>query len=208
MNISDKDVYEYMINFADDKTILNMLSVNRKFRDEEFFERIMKRRYPLLIEFRKDGESWKHLFIRMVHILATLQEKYQLPYIPTKGCSPERLLKSKDIYRDATICAAVGDHVDILKYLIEKKKIKISDIRLVTTAARYGSLKVMKYLLEFHPTSYLDKKFAVRNAINYSNLVSLKFLHIKIGYVFDSEDLQYAKQFGSPEVYDYIKHFV
>ena len=76
MNIADKDVYEYMLNFADDKTIINMLSVNKHFNDEKFFEKVMKRRYPLLIEFRKEKESWKHLFIRMVHILALLYEKY------------------------------------------------------------------------------------------------------------------------------------
>ena len=206
MNIADKDVYEYMINFADDKTILNMLSVNRKFRDEEFFERIMIRRYPLLIEFRKEGETWKHLFIRMVHILATLQETYQLPYIATKGCNPERLLKSKDIYKDAAACAAAGDHVEILKYLIEKKGVKIFDSTELTKAAKHGSFKVMDYLLKFHRHP-LDLEYAVGSAIFWSNLPSLKFLQKK-GHILTSVDLEYAEQVSNQEVIDYIKQFV
>ena len=31
------DVYGYLTNFADDKDILNMLSVNKKFNDDVFF---------------------------------------------------------------------------------------------------------------------------------------------------------------------------
>lgn len=57
----NKDVYEYMTNFADDKTVLSMFSVNKKFREEEYFSRVMSKRYPLLIKFRKDGETMKDL---------------------------------------------------------------------------------------------------------------------------------------------------
>ena len=53
MNISDPNIYEYITNFADDRTIISMLSVNKKFRDENLFKRIIQRRYPLLIEFKQ-----------------------------------------------------------------------------------------------------------------------------------------------------------
>ena len=46
------DVYEYLANFADDRTILNMLSVNKKFNDEKFFKRVIQRKYPLLLRNR------------------------------------------------------------------------------------------------------------------------------------------------------------
>jgi len=52
MNIP-KDVYEYLTNFGDDKTIVNMLSVNKTFRNEEFFKRVLERKYPMLISFKK-----------------------------------------------------------------------------------------------------------------------------------------------------------
>ena len=48
----DKDTYEYLTNFADDRTILNMLAVNRKFNDDDFFRRVLQRKYPTLLEFK------------------------------------------------------------------------------------------------------------------------------------------------------------
>ena len=42
MNIADPNIYEYIANFADDRTILSMLSVNKKFRDENLFKRIIQ----------------------------------------------------------------------------------------------------------------------------------------------------------------------
>lgn len=35
-----KDTYLYLTNFADDRTILNILSVNKKFNDPIFFQQI------------------------------------------------------------------------------------------------------------------------------------------------------------------------
>ena len=57
MNLT-KDIYEYILNFVDHKDVLNMLSVNKKFRSEEFFERIMRNRYTFIIRF-KEEENWK-----------------------------------------------------------------------------------------------------------------------------------------------------
>ena len=41
--ILTKDTYEYLINFVDDKDVVNMLSTNKKFRHEDVFQRIMKK---------------------------------------------------------------------------------------------------------------------------------------------------------------------
>ena len=64
MDISDKNLYEYIVNFADDRTVLNMLSVNKQFHNQEFFKRILETRYPLLLEFKMD--------MKFPHILTIL----------------------------------------------------------------------------------------------------------------------------------------
>jgi hypothetical protein len=46
-----KDVYLYIAEKADDKTTLNMLCVNKYFYN--YFEQVMKNKYPVLIQFRK-----------------------------------------------------------------------------------------------------------------------------------------------------------
>ncbi len=88
MNLT-KDMYEYLLNFANDREVLNMLSVNKKFRDEQFFKRIMKRRYPLIIRFKNEKESWKDFFILTIYYLSKLKEIYSLPYIPTLDFDPK-----------------------------------------------------------------------------------------------------------------------
>ena len=84
-----KDVYEYLTNFADDRTILSMLSVNKQFNEEQFFIRVFDRKYPLLKEFRNKNESWRRFFVRMTYYIAKLQERFGIPYIPTEGYNPQ-----------------------------------------------------------------------------------------------------------------------
>ena len=77
-----KDIYLYLSDFADDRTILNMLSVNKEFYTEHYFERLLQRRYPLLIKYKTNEETWKRFYIRVIHNLSLLQEKFDFPYIP------------------------------------------------------------------------------------------------------------------------------
>ena len=118
-----KDVYEYLTNFADDKTILNMLSVNKKFNDEQFFRRVLERKYPLLIKFKKEEESYKALFIRMVYALSKLKEDFDIPYIPHRDYNPFLFYMGnktdEGIYNYAMTYAARTD-LDLVKFLITK----------------------------------------------------------------------------------------
>tara|TARA_R110001599_G_scaffold74040_2_gene204374 strand:+ start:435 stop:749 length:315 start_codon:yes stop_codon:yes gene_type:complete len=97
----NKDTYEYLTNFADDRTILNMLSVNKKFNDDVFFKRVLFRKYPLLLKFKTE-ESYKNLFLRMTYYIAKLEEEFEIPYIPLEEYNPQMFYKcnknSKYIY--------------------------------------------------------------------------------------------------------------
>ena len=143
-----KDVYEYLTNFADDRDILNMLSVNRQFNfDDEIFRRVMQRKYPLLIRYRNENETWKSLFIRMVYYLSELKEKYGIPYIPTDGCDPKKILKNNDrIYEEALFCAAAGGHLDLVKLFIEKGARNFSFASYM--AGKYGKKNIIDYLFQ------------------------------------------------------------
>ena len=152
MEIGNKDVYEYISNFTDDKTTINMIRANPKiFDNEKFYEKVMRKRYPLLIDFRKENETWKALYLRMVYTLAKLEEKYQIPYIPTKGCNPERLLATykEKIYSEALICAAAGGNIPLINYFLMKKgNVSWSDLsRAVEAAGRFSDLDTVKHLI-------------------------------------------------------------
>jgi Ankyrin repeats (3 copies) len=152
MNIS-KDIYEYLLNFVDDKTILNMLSVNKKFHDDIFFQRVIERKYPLLIEF-KNG-TWKKLFLRMGFYIAKL-EILGIPYIPTKNYDPEDFYKeckdSKYIFGWAMAYAAEGGQIEIVKLMIEKGATDFDWA--MREAAEGGRMEIVKLMIEKGATGF------------------------------------------------------
>jgi ankyrin repeat protein len=123
MNIS-LDIYGYLLQFVNDETILNMLSVNKKFSNDTYFEKIMKEKYPLLIKFRKNEESWKCLFLQMTRSISKLEEKYNIPYIPAVEYNPHRFLKkydrkdSNEIYSGAIKWAGETGDLNLINKLI------------------------------------------------------------------------------------------
>ena len=145
-----KDVYLYLVEFADDKTILNMLSVNRKFNDPRFFERIMKRRYPLLVPLKDESESWRKFYLDMIYYIAKLNEEYGIPYIPTKDYNPKTFYtlyeydSKKTRLNEALATAARGGHLNLVKYL---QGLGANDINYAFINAAYGGhLELFKYL--------------------------------------------------------------
>tara|TARA_R110001599_G_scaffold322739_1_gene534055 strand:- start:1159 stop:1965 length:807 start_codon:yes stop_codon:yes gene_type:complete len=147
-----KDIYEYLTNFADDRTILNMLSVNKKFNDKEFFKRVFLRKYPLLLEFQKKNETLKGLFVRMTYYIAKLEEKYGIPYIPTQEYDPEYFYKTKrdssnkHVKRKAARWAAKGGHRDIVKLLIDEGADNYNTI--MASAAKGGHRDIVQLMLD------------------------------------------------------------
>lgn len=192
-----KDIYEYLTNFADDRTILNMLSVNKKFHNDEFFHRVMLRKYPHLIEFKKD-ETWKNLYIRMVYTIYLLEENYDIPYMPIKKYNPITFYNNNfiitydknRIYNNAMMIAAknglldivkqmvakgagefkagmreaaLGGHLDVVKYFIQQYDIDI-DLRAISSAMSSaglgGHLDIVKYLADSGATDFGALLFA------------------------------------------------
>ena len=146
MNIADPNIYEYIANFADDRTILSMLSVNKKFRNENLFRRVVERKYPLLIEFKKPDETWQHFFVNMTYYIHKLEEDFGIPYIPTKGYDPRVLFNGHDKYNQGMKYAAKGGLLDLVNFFISKGA---DDWDLgMYGAAQGGSLDLVKFFID------------------------------------------------------------
>ena len=151
MEISDKNIYENIINFANDRTVLQMLRARPDFNDPEFFTRVLDRKYPYLKDLKKDNQTWRDFFIQMVYYIAKLDEQFGIPYIPTKGYNPEAFYNywkgNKNIYNEAMAWAADGGHLEIVEKMIKKGAF---DFNLAMAyAARGGQMKIVKYLKQF-----------------------------------------------------------
>ena len=89
--IVSKDIYEYLTNFTDNKSVINMLSVNKRFNSEEFYHRVLLRKYPLLLKYKQD-KSYKLFFVEMGYYIDLFQ-KDGIPYFPTKEYNPKHLFR-------------------------------------------------------------------------------------------------------------------
>ena len=146
MNLT-KDTYEYLLNFADDRDVINMLSVNRKFNDEKLFEKIMTKRYPELIKEKKKDESWKSLFLRIVYYVSLLKERHKIPYFP--GLNIVSLFTEFPRRRrthQIGIAAAREGNVEILKLMNFDPETLIFQ-QVLEEAVRKGRLNVIEFLL-------------------------------------------------------------
>jgi hypothetical protein len=92
-----KDIYLYITVFTDDKTTLNMLSVNKKFYDEKILLRVMNIKYPLLYKFT-EKKKYKKLklrvfYVKMMQYISKLFLEQDIPYISHKEFDPYELYK-------------------------------------------------------------------------------------------------------------------
>lgn len=149
MEIHDKDIYEYIVNLADDRDVINMLSVNRKFNDDSYFKKILEKRYPLLLRFKQKNETYKRFYLQMVKYMALLWEKYKIPYIPGKDFNPEYFHKSfgeRRIYTVALLEAVEIGDIKLAQYLMDKGA-KVDGFTYISIGVG-GSVEMMKFLLQ------------------------------------------------------------
>jgi len=182
MNNLTKDVYLYLLNFADDKTVLNMLSVNKKFNDEKFFKQIMERRYPLLLRFKEDNKTWKQFYIETIYYISKLKEEFDIPYIPVSTFDPKDFYKRRRNLGNA-------DFQTIYDYALEH-------------AADSGDLNLVKFLVEEHGAE--DRVGdALYNAVDIKNLEIVKYIVEKFGSI-NKESIKLASRRGYEEILKYL----
>jgi ankyrin repeat protein len=229
MNIP-KDIYEYLMNFVDNKTVFIMLSVNKKFHNEYSFQKVIRRKYPLLIGFKK--ETWKELFLRMSYYIAKLGI-LGIPYISTKGYNPENFYKNyrnnKDIFNTAMGYAAEGGQMEIVKLMIEKGATKFN---LAMMSASYGGqMEIVKLMIEkgatyFNTAMYESAKggkieivkFMIEKGATEFNLAMMSAayggqmeivkLMIEKGATDFNTAMKEAGEEGQMEIVNYLKNYI
>ena len=77
----NKDIYLKLSTYVDDKSVVKMLSVNKKFNDPEFFRQLFSQRYPQLIKFKTEHQDWKQFYLYMVKYIAKLWEDFHYDYV-------------------------------------------------------------------------------------------------------------------------------
>jgi hypothetical protein len=178
MEVLPKDVYLYLMNFGDDRTILNMLSVNKKFNDDKFFIAVLERRYPLITRFKKENETWRSFYVKMIYYIALLNDEYDFPYFPTTLhlSNPEILYKqiksskSKELANNYKLMLATSSgNVEIVNKYLDNK---IGNGNKALGFAK--DINIVKLLIEKGKVIYSYD--AMRNAAYENHIDIIKYL--------------------------------
>ena len=212
-----KDVDLKILSELDDKSLLNFCQTskygNQLCQNEIFWINRIDRRYPYLKEFKKEDESWRRFFIRMTYYIAKLNEEFGIPYIPTKGYNPEEFYNgwnkdSKRIYNVAMTWAALGGHLNIVQYLIDKKGANDFNWALEDAAAR-GHLDIVQLMIEKGASKFNN---AMINAAEGGYLDIVKYLIEKAREKNQWLDFDYAMRLaafrGHLKIVDYLEQFI
>ena len=217
----DKDTYEYILNFLDDKDIVNMLSVNRKFNNEKIYERVLRRKYPLLLKFKGNNETWRHFFLRMGKYICYINQKYNIPYIPLQDYDPEDFYKSfqRDYTDTLKIIATMllrekAENKHTFLFILQKLQEKIKDSyyfifalhTLSERAIEAGNIEKLKILLEKGAQDY-HSFFLI--ASRKGQLEILEFLTDKVTIpIVIHRAISLARRAKHKEVITYLSTFV
>lgn len=235
MNIP-KDLYEYLTNFADDRTILSMLSTNKQFRDENFFRRVMERRYPNVIQF-KGEQSWKRFYIETVYYINKIYDLIKYQYTKKAGKSPKvyyQYIKKYIDDIDLLLKAAIREKdIDFVKFLVEKgadPKEWVHEAAInsspeildylrqqganlrrmrdgpLTDAITYGNYENVKYLIEHGSNIHVNDDWPIYLAARFGHLDILKYLIEKGANVNKDKLIEVAQQFDQTETVEYLQN--
>ena len=188
--ILPKDIYEYLTNFVDNKTIVNMFSVNKRFNSEEFYHRAL-RKYPLLLRLKKD-ETYKRFFVQMGYYIDLLQ-KDGIPYFPLKEYDPKYFFRY--YYHTSTKYDRASYYASILGYTKEVLSFQDKCFEKFNTAmlgaARGGHLNLVQLLID-KGADYFNRP--LMEAATYGNLDIVKLLYPKAPWARQEAVLSASKQ--------------
>ena len=72
----NKDILDHLSDFIDDRTILNMLSVNKNFSDDKFFIRVLQKKYPFMLKYKRKDISWRKFYVQTIYYISKMKEMY------------------------------------------------------------------------------------------------------------------------------------
>lgn len=160
-----KDIYSKLTEYEDNKTVLSMLSVNKKFNDPEFFKSIFSKRYPQLVKYKTDDEDWKQFYLIMIYYISKLNEDFDYDYINDAKYKIVKTENPEEIYNELMHFKAHSHPRSILNQLQTLKNLENEDFHYDVSDIREDGTHLMK----IKTPGYISKKKKVKGYNIYSN---------------------------------------
>ena len=144
-----KDVDREILKHVDDEELLKFCSLDRKtwneVCDDNFLRRRLNNNYPGTNQYKKDDESWKQFFLKVLYYKAKMKEKFEFEFVGGEFKKQYELLKNHTGNILLMLSAENGE-TSLVKYAI-KNGSKVYNYALKGAAAN-GHLDIVKYLVE------------------------------------------------------------
>lgn len=217
MLTGNKDLDQIILNKLDDNDLVNVCQTNHEAdeicKDQNFWMNRILSKFPgvdidILKEY-KEYRTWSDYYIYDLRKLNF--EYYELKQAANDGKLDHLIVLMSKIYYDVfdlAAGAAVNGHLDVLKYLVDKKGADISkenDITLRYTSFN-GHTDVVKYLVEKGANIHVLDDFPLRHAAINGHLDTVKYL-VDNGANIHADDEKYVlstykRRYGN--VVDYL----
>jgi ankyrin repeat protein len=200
----NKDIYQKIASLADDKTALNLLIGIKQMDKDIYYLAIFGNRYPELIQYRKENETIKQLYLRMLETIGLLKEEFNIVY---KKGDPEKILLNGNSIDQGSIWASQKGKLRLVKWVLRNgANIHAFDDGALRYASRNGHLEVVKYLVEQGADIHADDDGALRWASVNGHLEVVKYLVEKGANIHAENDyaLRWASGNGHFEVVKYL----
>ena len=213
--LKNKDIdREILLKLKDDKEIIELCHSNRYFFfnvcDNNFFHRRLQQAYPdtLTLNLKREKESWKRFYMRMMYYIFQMKEKYQYDYHEGNPVvSLDILEKSKNNMRLLFNAAENGEIGLIKEALSRGVDIQIRGNDALDAAVSHSQLGAVKFLVEHGANLHDREDLFIRLAAIWGNLDVVKYLVSKGAniHVRNDEAIKSALNYGHKEIYKFLK---
>ena len=106
----NKDLDMSLLQYLDDKSLLNMINLNKNYLEkvQELAEKRIRDKYPTLVKWKPDNQTWFYYYLSLIYYLALLKEKFGLEFVPF-------------LFKDETPKSIYEDLMDERKSVIKEK---------------------------------------------------------------------------------------
>ena len=147
-----KDVDREILKYVDDKELLKICSIDRKTWNEICDDNFLKRRlarYPDIEKFKKEDESYKQFFLRVIYYTSKMREEFEFEYKDDDFIHQYKLLK--EYQNDSSkLLWHVSKHgyLDLVKHIVKKGVSSDELSNVLISASLNGKLEIVKWLVE------------------------------------------------------------
>jgi ankyrin repeat protein len=221
MSISrNKDVERKIFSNLDDKTLLKVCSIDKytwnTICDDTFLKMRLLEKYPKIEEYKGKKESWKKFFLRAVHDIALMKEKYNYDHTLGNFTTQYNLLQQNKDYKKLLENSVKKGELALVDWSLKNLDDSFLNIGLEIAVknanhieyevGESGYLKIIKYFVERGIDIHSQEDYVFRKASEDGYLETVKFLIERGANIHSKHDeaLRNASSNGHLDVVKYL----